>query len=153
MYSADGYIIIMFNRTQCRISHVARVANATGLRGASEGPQEIEKMSGHWISKDVVHGAMHAKIDYELDKPIFEPLQSDDCIELRMYKLITAANLSNLPARFPNIEIALRIYLCLMVTNCRGKRSFSKLKRIENDLRLTMRQDRLNRLTLMSLEH
>ena len=75
---------------------------------------------------------MHAKIDYELDKPVFEPLQSDDCIELRMYKLITAANLSSLPARFPNIEIALRIYLCLMVTNCPGERSFSKLKRIEN---------------------
>ena len=38
---------------------------------------------------------MHAKIDYELGKPVFEPLQSDDCIELRMYKLITAASEGN----------------------------------------------------------
>ena len=36
-----------------------------------------------------------AKIDYELGKPVFEPLQSGDCIELRMYKLITAANLQS----------------------------------------------------------
>jgi len=40
-----------------------------------------------------------------------------------------------------------------MVTNCSGERSFSKLKRIKNDLRLTMYQYRLNHLTLMSLDH
>jgi hypothetical protein len=37
--------------------------------------------------------------------------------------------------------------------NCSGERSFSKLKRIKNELRSTMRQDRLNHLTSMSLEH
>ena len=36
---------------------------------------------------------------------------------------------------FPNIEIALRIYLSLMVSNCSCERSFSKLKRIKNELR------------------
>ena len=40
-----------------------------------------------------------------------------------------------------------------MVTNCSGERSFSKHKRIKNELRSTMRQDRLNHLLLMSLEH
>ena len=40
-----------------------------------------------------------------------------------------------------------------MVTNCSGERSFLKLKNIKNDLRLTMYQYRLNRLTLMSLDH
>jgi hypothetical protein len=40
-----------------------------------------------------------------------------------------------------------------MVTNCCGERSFSTLKRIKNELRSTMRQTRLNRLTLNSLEH
>jgi hypothetical protein len=37
--------------------------------------------------------------------------------------------------------------------NCSGERSFSKLKRIKNELRLTILQGRLNHLTLMSLEH
>ena len=33
---------------------------------------------------------------------------------------------------FPNIEIALRIYLSLMVTNCRAERSFLKLGNVKN---------------------
>ena len=32
----------------------------------------------------------------------------------------------------PNMEVALRIYLSLMATNCSGERSFSKLKRIKD---------------------
>ena len=53
---------------------------------------------------------------------------------------------------FPNIEIALRIYLSLMVSNCSGERSFSKLKRIKNELRNRIGQDRLNSLSIMSIE-
>ena len=37
----------------------------------------------------------------------------------------------NLQDVFPNIEIGLRIYLSLMVTNYTGERSFSKLKLIK----------------------
>lgn len=94
----------------------------------------------------------HKLLPTELDKPVSEPMKSEsaDCIELRMYKLIMHANLQSV---FPNTEVALRLYLCLMVTNCSGERSFSKLKRIKNELRSTMRQERLNHLTLMSLEH
>jgi len=92
----------------------------------------------------------HKLLKTDLGKPVVEPHKSGDCVELRMHRLITGAKLQSL---FPNIEIALRIYLCLMVTNCSGERSFSKLKRIKSDLRSTMSQDRLNRLTLMSLEY
>ena len=53
---------------------------------------------------------------------------------------------------FPNIEIALRIYLSLMVSNCSGERSFSKLKCIKNELRNRIGQDRLNSLSIMSIE-
>lgn len=53
---------------------------------------------------------------------------------------------------FPNVEIALRIFLSMMVTNCSGERSFSKLKRIKNELRTTMIQERLTCLSLMSIE-
>jgi hypothetical protein len=54
---------------------------------------------------------------------------------------------------FPNVEIALRIYLSLMCTNCSGERSFSKLGRVKNHLRSTMGQARLNYLSLLSIEH
>ena len=40
-----------------------------------------------------------------------------------------------------------------MITNCSGERSFSTLKRIKNELRNTMGQERLNHLTLLNIEH
>lgn len=39
-----------------------------------------------------------------------------------------------------------------MVTNCSGERSFSQLKRIKNELRTSMLQERLNNLSIMSIE-
>ena len=36
---------------------------------------------------------------------------------------------------FPNVAVAFRIYLSLMVANCTGERSFSQLKRIKNESR------------------
>jgi hypothetical protein len=59
---------------------------------------------------------------------------------------------NSLESSFPNIEIALRIFLSMMVTNCKGERSFSKLKRIKNESRTSTTEDRLNNLTLMSIE-
>ena len=93
----------------------------------------------------------HKLLKTDLGKPLVEQHQSAESVELRMYKLITGANLHTV--FFQNIEVGLRIYLCLMVTNCSGEHSFSKLKRIKNELRSTMHQERLNRRTLISLEH
>ena len=59
----------------------------------------------------------------------------------------------NVVDTFPNVEILLRIYLSLMVTNCSGERSFSKLKLIKNRLRSSMRNERLNFLAILSIEH
>jgi len=53
---------------------------------------------------------------------------------------------------FPNVAIALRMYLVLMVTNCSAERSFSKLKLIENCLRTSMTQGGLFNLAIMSTE-
>ncbi|XP_065645536.1 zinc finger MYM-type protein 1-like [Hydra vulgaris] len=58
----------------------------------------------------------------------------------------------HLKSTFPNIEISLRIFLSMMVSNCTGERSFSKVKLIKNELRSTMLQERLNCLSLMSIE-
>ena len=66
-----------------------------------------------------------------------------------MYNLLIE---QDLVSTFPNIEVALRLYLCLMVSNCSGERTFSQLKRIKNELRSTMGQKQLNCLSLMSIE-
>lgn len=54
---------------------------------------------------------------------------------------------------YPNIQIALRIYLTLPVTVASCERSFSKLKLIKNYLRNSMGQERLTNLAIISIEH
>ena len=56
-------------------------------------------------------------------------------------------------AVFPSVETILILFLCLMVTNCSGERSFSKLKRIKNVLRPTMSQERLSDLRILCVEN
>ena len=60
-----------------------------------------------------------------------------ESLELRMYRLIVA---NNMEIVFPNTWswIALRIYLSLMISYCSGDRSFTKLRRIMNELRSCM---------------
>ena len=50
----------------------------------------------------------HKLLKTDLGKPAVELQQSAESVELRMYKLITGANLQTV---FPNIEVGLRIYL------------------------------------------
>lgn len=77
-----------------------------------------------------------------------DDVENKDCI-LKIYQLLKENKIED---TFPNVEIALRIFLSMMVTNCSGERSFSKLKRIKNELRSTMLQERLTSLSLMSIE-
>ena len=76
---------------------------------------------------------------------------ADDTIgkEHLLYKLIIDKRVK---CSYPNVEIALRMYLIIMVTNCSGERSFSKLKYIKNRLRTTMTNERVH-LSLMSIEY
>ncbi|XP_060874012.1 uncharacterized protein LOC132947797 [Metopolophium dirhodum] len=57
--------------------------------------------------------------------------ESMDLSILDIHSLIKADKLAE---TFPNVEVATRIFLCLMITNCSGERSFSQLKRIKNEL-------------------
>lgn len=59
---------------------------------------------------------------------------------------------TGLIASFPNVEIILRIFLSMMISNATGERSFSKLSIIKNERRSTMGQNRLVALSLLSIE-
>jgi len=52
-----------------------------------------------------------------------------------MYKILINKEVKDC---FPNIEIVLRIYLVIMITNKSSERSFSNLKHIKNRLRTSM---------------
>lgn len=66
--------------------------------------------------------------------------------------LLQFLHLYSLQEVYPNIEIALRIFLTLPVTVASCERSFSKLKIIKNYLRSTMGQERLSGLAVISIE-
>ena len=76
-------------------------------------------------------------------------LAADISKENLMYKLILDKQVQG---SFPNVEIALRMYLVLMISNCTAERSFSKMKLIKNRLRTSMCSERLSHLALMSIE-
>ena len=59
---------------------------------------------------------------------------------------------SGAASAFYNVEVCYHIYMCLMVTNCGGERSFSVLKRVETACRATMSQERLQSLGLLCIE-
>ena len=80
------------------------------------------------------------KKDYNVDS---EPK------EMFFYRILMD---NNFGAAFPNIKITLRMYLVLMVANCDGERSFSKMKMIKNRLRTIMTQKRLVHFSLLSIE-
>ena len=53
---------------------------------------------------------------------------------------------------FPNVNIALRIYLSILGTSCESERSFSVLNRVKNYLRSTIGQKKLSALSLLNIE-
>jgi len=69
--------------------------------------------------------------------------------QLFLYKLIIDKGMQD---TFPNVVIALRIYLVLMVINCSAERSFSKLELIENRIQTIHDSGRLVNLAIMSIE-
>jgi len=58
----------------------------------------------------------------------------------------------NIIESFPNIQMALRFYLFLMVTNCSRERSFSLLRRLKNVYRFNISQEHLNEIAILSVE-
>ncbi|XP_033029698.1 zinc finger MYM-type protein 1-like [Lacerta agilis] len=59
----------------------------------------------------------------------------------------------NLENVFPNLLIALRIFLSLPATVASNERSFNILKRIKSFFRSTMAQERLNGLAMININH
>ena len=52
-----------------------------------------------------------------------------------------------------NAHHAARTYSCIIASNCTGERSFSRLKRIKNEVRNSMRQHRASVLSRTSIKY
>jgi hypothetical protein len=76
-----------------------------------------------------------------------DPLFPDECIQFTKFveisneipreespsasKLLSILRKNNLQSTFSNVDVVLRIYVSLFVSNCSGERSFSALKRVK----------------------
>ena len=68
-------------------------------------------------------------------------------------KLLNKLYEFKLHSLFPNVCVALRIFLSVPASVATAERSFSKLKFVKNYLRTTMLQDRLVDMARLSIEH
>lgn len=114
-------------------------------------------------TEDISHGAKNLQNIYNSD--IEEGTFENECIHFKNFllnmkeeelkshtNLLALLHEYNLCETFPNVTIALRIFLSMASTNCSAERSFSALKRLKNYLRASIGQEKLNSLAVLSIE-
>lgn len=107
----------------------------------------------------------NAKKFQEFYKGDIEEVFPTECIHFRSYivtvkneeglddfKLLEFIQDRDLEDLFPNVTIALKVFLCMAITNCSAERSFSYLKRIKNYLRSTLSEDKLDNFAILCIE-
>ena len=94
----------------------------------------------YFLNSSTQDGTFHARVKKK---------GANYCTEVQYYSVASSPGVCE---TFPNVNVAFRIYLTLMVANCSGERSFSALGRVKNAIRTTMNDERLNFLTLMTIE-
>ena len=100
------------------------------------------------LAEELLHFATFLRVESSQQSPKGVS-SSNRQPELQLFLTIVE---NGLQSTFPNVETVLKLFLCMMTTNCTGERSFSTLKRVKNSLRSTMGDVRLNMLCLMSIE-
>ncbi|KAF0690485.1 zinc finger MYM-type protein 1-like, partial [Aphis craccivora] len=97
------------------------------------------------VDDSIKYEIVHFKQFWDQLKPTF-----DGSDVLKIFEWMTECNVINI---FPNIHIALRIYLTIPVANCTAERAFSKLTKIKNKNRSSQTQDNLSSLMILSTEN
>uniref|UniRef100_A0A672HX76 TTF-type domain-containing protein n=1 Tax=Salarias fasciatus TaxID=181472 RepID=A0A672HX76_SALFA len=97
---------------------------------------------------NILASAYPADLDSNLGNELihFRSFIRSDELNMPPSKCLLTILECGIQSTFPNVYVALRLYLTLPVTNCEGERSFSQMARIKNELRTRMTQRRLNNL-------
>ena len=75
---------------------------------------------------------------------------NNECKKIQMFRFI---NENEFMHAFPNVSVVFRLYLCLIISDCSGERSFSVRKRVKSQLRSSMGKKRLISLALLCIEN
>ncbi|OCT76494.1 hypothetical protein XELAEV_18031697mg [Xenopus laevis] len=73
-------------------------------------------------------------------------------LDITISQLMKTIVEDSLEVIYPNVYVALRIFLCTLVTNWSAKRYFSCSKRVKNYLRSSLSEERLNSFALLAIE-
>jgi hypothetical protein len=112
----------------------AELSNQLGFLGNLSGRTAVKKVPelDDAFPEECVHLASFLKGNKNLlQKSVTGEMSDSESQASRLLKLLKTCNVESI---FPNVEIILRIFLSMAVTNCRGERSFSALKRVKNYL-------------------
>ena len=129
----NGKQIFIFNEFECFCRNCARFRTKKLIE---EYPHDVESN----LASELIHFHMYVKQNY-FDK---RQISHSDLHQLIFRDRIQLA--------FPNVEVILHMFLCLLITNCSGERTFSQLKRIKNELKTTTTKDRLSGLSILCIE-
>ena len=69
-------------------------------------------------------------------------------VEVEMYRIVMEPGIRE---TFPNVELALRLYLTI-ISKLLRREILTALKRVKNEIRTTMTDERLNQLSLKCIE-
>ncbi|GIY73127.1 zinc finger MYM-type protein 1 [Caerostris extrusa] len=112
-------------------------------RGVELLMQEYPEDVNQNLTEELFHLSIYVRQTHKPSKN--SPLSHTD-----LYQIIFKENIQ---VAFPNVESILRLFLSLIVTNCTGERTFSRLKNIKNQLRSTMTRTRLSSLSILCVEN
>lgn len=132
--SSDFSFLSGKSLSECSVSFLEKCAADLGAIYS----RDIDRVE---LVNEVAAFKFHAK---ELVKNIYKASHLDILKVISNYGLRDA---------YPNIEIALRIFLTMPVSVASCERTFSKLKIIKNYLRSSMCENRLTNLAILSIEY
>ncbi len=118
----------------------------TNLEKLREGAAKLVEFYDEDLDSGLIEESVHFKQYLSSLADESQSLLSDPALMLKHIII------SDLICTFPNMYIALQIYLTIPVTNASGERSFSVLKRIKNYLRSVLGQEKLSSLAILAIE-
>ena len=87
------------------------------------------------LSDELLHFHLHVRQSQKLTEEHTLSVSYGDLYQIMCKQKIYTA--------FSNVEAIFKLFLSLIATNCSGDRSFSRLRRIKNELRSTMPASRV----------
>lgn len=125
-----------------KFAFLTDTTSSTSFDGGKRSAENLIASYPEDIEADFIQEFVHFREHVEVNE------RKDLTTPIKLLKWLRQEGLQSV---YPNVDIALRICVCIPATNCTGERSFSCL-RVKNYYRSKMIQDKLNDLAVLNIE-